>query len=300
MHPTIPAERPVDEAALLAAYPHPLDTSAAEVAARVAGSGRVLVVLDDDPTGTQSVADLPVLTRWQRDDLVWALGRGAAAVYVLTNTRSLGPDDAAQRNREVVRAALAAADEVGVRVGFVSRSDSTLRGHFPLETDVIAETLAEAGAPRPDGVLVVPAFPDAGRITIGGVHWMRGDGGLTPVAETEFARDATFGFGSSDLRDYVAEKTGGTVPAERVLALTLDVIRSGPEAVAALLRRAADATPSSSTPSRRATCAPWRSASSSSRWRGAPSCTGWARRSCAPASARRCARRSPRPRCSPT
>lgn len=243
MNPTIPAERPIDEAALLAAFPHPLDTTAAEVAERVAASGRVLVVLDDDPTGTQSVADLPVLTRWEQADLVWALGRGAAAVYVLTNTRSLDAATAAERNREVVRSAVAAAAEVGVAVAFVSRSDSTLRGHFPLETAVIAETLAETGAPRPDGVLVVPAFPDAGRVTIGGVHYMRGEGGLTPVAETEFARDATFGYASSDLRDYVAEKTGGAIPADRVLALTLDVIRSGPDAVAVLLRRAADATP---------------------------------------------------------
>ena len=32
------------------------------------GGPHVLVVLDDDPTGTQSVADLPVLTRWEVSD----------------------------------------------------------------------------------------------------------------------------------------------------------------------------------------------------------------------------------------
>ena len=74
----------------------------------------VLVVLDDDPTGTQSVADLPVLTRWDVADFAWAFGHRSTAsrqhaVYVLTNTRSLDPAEAAARNEEVVRNALAAA-----------------------------------------------------------------------------------------------------------------------------------------------------------------------------------------------
>ncbi|MBN9200813.1 MAG: hypothetical protein J0H70_05510, partial [Microbacterium chocolatum] len=50
---------------------------------------------DDDPTGTQAVADLPVLSRWGVDDLGWALDTGAAAVYVLTNTRSHDAETAA-------------------------------------------------------------------------------------------------------------------------------------------------------------------------------------------------------------
>jgi hypothetical protein len=84
------------EADALAAYPAEPQVAAREVAEAVARSGRVLVVLDDDPTGTQSVADLPVLTRWEIEDFRWAFGfrvAGArpAAVYVLTNTRSLDP-----------------------------------------------------------------------------------------------------------------------------------------------------------------------------------------------------------------
>ncbi|NKX52067.1 hypothetical protein HER39_16135, partial [Arthrobacter deserti] len=134
----------------LASYPTDRFVSAAEVAGAVARSGRVLVVLDDDPTGTQSVADLPVLPRWEVEDFRWALdlrpdGRQAPAVYVLTNTRTLAPAEAAERNRQVVTAALRAAEETGTRVGFVSRSDSTLRGHYPLEPDVIAATIAEQG-----------------------------------------------------------------------------------------------------------------------------------------------------------
>ena len=182
------------EAEVLAAYPAevriPAGLVADAVASASAASPRMLVVLDDDPTGTQSVADLPVLTRWDVEDFIWAFGQAKPAVYVLTNTRSLDPAEAAARNEEVVRNALAAAGsgiDSGLRLGFVSRSDSTLRGHYPLEPDVIAATVAEVSGEATDGVVLVPAFPDAGRVTIGGVHYMRGTGEdagkLTPVAE---------------------------------------------------------------------------------------------------------------------
>ncbi|MFD5278493.1 four-carbon acid sugar kinase family protein [Pseudarthrobacter sp. NPDC058362] len=234
------------EADVLAAFPAevriPASLVASAVAAASAESPKVLVVLDDDPTGTQSVADLPVLTSWDVPDFEWAFAHiGASgcgpAVYVLTNTRSLDPAEAAARNQEVVRHALAAANNsgtgsgAGLRLGFVSRSDSTLRGHFPLEPDVIAATVAEASGESTDGVVMVPAFPDAGRVTIGGVHYMRGTGEaagtLTPVAETEFARDATFGFANSDMAKYVEEKSQGRFPADSVIVLDLNIIRAG-------------------------------------------------------------------------
>lgn len=237
-----------DEADLLAGYPAPLVVPASDVAASVAAAPRVLVVLDDDPTGTQSVADLPVLTRWDVGDLRWAFGHEvdghrAAAVYVLTNTRSLGPDEAARRNRECVGNALVAAGETGTAVAFVSRSDSTLRGHFPLETDVIVETLRERAGVATDVVVVVPAFPDAGRVTIGGVHLTRTDDGLVPVAETEFARDATYGFTRSDLAGWVEEKSGGRHRREDVVVLDLSVVRAGARAVADALDGLTDAAP---------------------------------------------------------
>ncbi|OCG72665.1 four-carbon acid sugar kinase family protein [Microbacterium sediminis] len=220
--------------ALLAPLAPAVEITAAEV--REALDPRVvLVVLDDDPTGTQSVADLPVLTRWEREDLDAALATGAPAVYVLTNTRALDEVDAARRNREVVAVALEAARAADRRVVFVSRGDSTLRGHFPLEPDVIAEEVEREAGAAPHLRLLVPAFPDAGRITVESVHyWVVGDE-ATPVGETPFAQDATFGFRSSDLRDWVAEKTGGAIARDDVAALTIDVIRRGPDAVAEFL-----------------------------------------------------------------
>lgn len=228
------------EAEILAGFPPEIRIPAQLVADAVAASSstspRVLVVLDDDPTGTQSVADLPVLTRWDEADFTWAFAhirenRTRPAVYVLTNTRSLDPEEAASRNQEIVRNALAAASTAGLMLGFISRSDSTLRGHYPLEPDVIAATIAAETGETTDGVVIAPAFPDAGRVTIGGVHYMRGSGEdsgtLTPVAETEFAKDASFGFANSELAKYVEEKSQGRFPANHVIVLDLAIIRAG-------------------------------------------------------------------------
>ncbi|WP_129287656.1 four-carbon acid sugar kinase family protein [Streptomyces sp. GZWMJZ-114] len=220
---------------MLDGLPPVREVSATEVAARTAGGPR-LVVLDDDPTGTQTVADVPVLTSWTVDDLRWALRQDSSAFFVLTNTRSLSAEAAADRNREVVRAlhVASAAEKTGYVLA--SRGDSTLRGHFPLETDVLAETLTHLGAGAPDGVVVVPAYIEAGRLTVGSRHWMRTADGLLPVGESEFARDATFGYRHSSLPEWVEEKTGGRVPAEQVLRITLnDLRRGGPEHTARLL-----------------------------------------------------------------
>lgn len=226
------------EADVLAAYPADFPIPAALVASTLAASNaetpRVLVVLDDDPTGTQSVADLPVLTQWDVEDFAWAFSQSKPAVYVLTNTRSLDPAEAAARNEEVVRNALTAAGssaDSGLRLAFVSRSDSTLRGHYPLEPDVIAATVSEVSGEATDGVVLVPAFPDAGRVTIGGVHYMRGTGEsagtLVPVSETEFAKDASFGFSTSVMAEYVEEKSKGRFAADSVVVLDLNTIRAG-------------------------------------------------------------------------
>jgi uncharacterized protein YgbK (DUF1537 family) len=238
----------IREVDLLAGFPAEVPVSAAAVAASVAASDRVLVVLDDDPTGTQSVSNVPVLTRWEEEDFRWAFRhmvgtKPAPAVYVLTNTRSLEPIEAAARNREIVTNALAAAVQTGTTLGFVSRSDSTLRGHYPLEPDVIAATLKEAAGQRTDGVVIVPAFPDAGRITVGGVHYMRNGRTLTPVAETEFAKDASFGYRNSELARYVEEKSSGRFKAADVTVLDLNIIRGGADLIAGAIAGATDSKP---------------------------------------------------------
>lgn len=224
---------------LLEGKPAAVNVSAAEVqAAREhANETTVYVVLDDDPTGTQSVADLPVLTAWEVDDFRWAFSTEKPAIYVMTNSRSLSPAEAERVNREVVASALEAAESRPV--AFISRSDSTLRGHFPLEPQTIAEEITKAGGKAVDGIVIVPAFGDAGRITIDGVHYAGSKkDGFVPVGESEFAKDATFGYRSSSLADWVEEKSEGSIARDTVLDLDLSTLRTDHAATVAVLRSA--------------------------------------------------------------
>lgn len=200
--------------------------------AEVAASGRKVVALDDDPTGVQSVAETPVLARWAVDDLAAELEEPGPLCFVLTNSRSLPVEQATAINREVAEHLVAASERTGVGFAIASRSDSTLRGHFPAETDALAEVIGGV-----DGVLIVPAFFEGGRVTVDDVHYLHDGEQWTPAAETEFAHDTAFGYRSSNLREWVAEKTGGRVAAGDVGSLSLTEIRvGGPEAVERSLR----------------------------------------------------------------
>jgi uncharacterized protein YgbK (DUF1537 family) len=190
------------------------------------------VVLDDDPTGTQTVRDVSVLTAWDAESIERHLDN--PVVFLSTNSRSLGEDAAVEITADAAAHARQAASITWRPVSFISRSDSTLRGHFPAEVTAIANA---AGMPEAR-FLLAPYFGEGGRLTIDDVHLLVGDGERTPVAETEFARDAIFGYRSSNLRDWVAEKYAAAgLPQPQVTSLSLDVIRTGgPPAVAELLR----------------------------------------------------------------
>jgi uncharacterized protein YgbK (DUF1537 family) len=178
---------------------------------------RKVIVLDDDPTGSQTVHSAPLLLRWDPDSLRRGLRHPSPLLFVLANTRALEPEAARERVREICRglrlvlAELEAAGELE-RWLVVSRGDSTLRGHFPVEVDVIAEELGPF-----DATLLAPAFLPGGRTTRGGVHYLHGE----PVHTTDFARDRLFGFSSSFLPEWVEEKTRGGISAAAVERLDL-------------------------------------------------------------------------------
>lgn len=227
--------------ALLDGYAPDVTVDAATVrAANREAKAPVLIVLDDDPTGTQSVANLPVLMSWEPEDFEWGFSTGKPAIYVMTNSRSLAPDDAKRINEEVVKAAYQATQKFpDLTIRFVSRSDSTLRGHFPLEPYTLADAVQDETGVDVDGIVVIPAFADAGRITIGGVHYAGSTrDGFTPVGETEFAKDATFGYASSNLAQWIEEKTGGQTPASSVIAINLTTLRTDTEKTVEMLRSA--------------------------------------------------------------
>ena len=111
-----------------------------------------------------------------------------------------------------------------MRYLIMSRSDSTLRGHFPLETELLRQGMEESGIPV-DGEILCPFFKEGGRFTIGNTHYVRYGEELAPAAQTEFAKDRTFGYTCSDLPAYIQEKTGGRFPAEHVTCISLDQLR---------------------------------------------------------------------------
>ncbi len=182
-----------------------------------------IIVLDDDPTGSQTVHSCLLLTKWDVETLRIGLADASPIMFVLTNTRSLTPEDATKVTREVCRnlkPALAAENIQDFMI--VSRSDSTLRGHYPIETDAIAEELGNF-----DAHFLVPAFFEGGRFTKSSVHYLVVNGVPTPVHETEFAKDSVFGYTHSYLPDYVEEKTKGKIPAAQVHRFLLGDIRAG-------------------------------------------------------------------------
>jgi len=177
-----------------------------------------IIAIDDDPTGSQTVHSCLLLTRWDPQTLTQALEDASPLFFVLSNTRSMEADRAAAVTREICRNLRSALEGLAARGRpinplVVSRSDSTLRGHYPVETDVIAEELGPF-----DAHFLVPAFFEGGRITRDSVHYLLVDGQPVPVSETEFARDSVFGYRNAYLPDYVEEKTGGRIPAARVSA----------------------------------------------------------------------------------
>jgi len=171
-----------------------------------------IVVLDDDPTGSQTLHSCPLLLRWDPVALAEGLRQVSPFLFLLANTRALGPAEAAARVRQICRAlrpALEVAQAEGVidAALVVSRGDSTLRGHFPLEVEVLAQELGPI-----DATFLVPAFLEGGRTTVDGVHRLAGQ----PVHETPFARDGFFAYSTSDLRQWVEEKSGGRTAADQV------------------------------------------------------------------------------------
>jgi uncharacterized protein YgbK (DUF1537 family) len=196
---------------------------------QVKASRRKVVVLDDDPTGTQTVHSIPVLTKWSVETLYAELKNDLPAFYVLTNSRSLPLAQAEAMNTEIGRNLVDAGRQASREFVVVSRSDSTLRGHFPGEVRALAETLGQDF----DAWLIIPFFLEGGRYTIGDVHYVAEGEWLVPAGETEFARDAAFGYRASNLRHWVEEKTAGRVPADAVASISLADMRcGGPEQVA--------------------------------------------------------------------
>jgi len=165
-----------------------------------------MVVLDDDPTGIQTVHGCLLITQWDEESIRQGFADDVPFFYILTNTRAMTREEAAAVTKEAVETVVKVNRDFGYRLIIVSRSDSCLRGHFPLETDVMRDCLMSHGITVAPKTPFCPAFIEAGRVTIEGIHYMKDGDRLIPVSETEFARDNVFAYHTSVLRDYIREK----------------------------------------------------------------------------------------------
>jgi uncharacterized protein YgbK (DUF1537 family) len=214
-----PRSAPTPRSAPLPAIPQaiPQAMAPATAAGGIAASSLKVIVLDDDPTGSQTVHGCPLLLRWDAATLAAGLRHPSPLLFLLANSRALAPEQARLRLRQIcaaLRSALAEARQQGVidRYVVVSRGDSTLRGHFPLELEVIAAELGPF-----DASFLVPAFLEGGRTTVDGVHLLHG----LPVHQSPFARDRLFGYGTSQLAGWVEEKSAGRIRSEQVQQISL-------------------------------------------------------------------------------
>lgn len=192
------------------------------------GGVPTLVVLDDDPTGTQTCHDIDVLTVWDTETLEYEFSLNPRGFFILTNSRALPSTEARCLIVDICKNVAMAAEKAQKTFEIVLRGDSTLRGHLPEEPEAAEEALGLF-----DGWVVTPFFSQGGRLTINDVHYVKEGDVLVPASQTPFAQDATFGYKNSNLRQYILEKCGSRFQESSFLSVTLDDIRlGGPSAVA--------------------------------------------------------------------
>lgn len=184
----------------------------------------ILVVLDDDSTGSQTCHGIPVLMVWEHQTLLDEFQSSSNGFFILTNSRALPTEGARNLIREICQAVKKAAAEAGKEFEVVLRGDSTLRGHFPTEPAVAEEVI---GTGTDYQWILAPFFRQGGRLTIDDVHYVAEGEQLVPAAQTQFAKDATFGYSNSNLPKYVAEKSAGDIQESNVASISLHDIRKG-------------------------------------------------------------------------
>lgn len=187
-------------------------------------SNKKIVVLDDDPTGVQTVHDISVYTDWSEESIRSGFEETNNLFYILTNSRGFTAEQTTKAHREIAEVVDAVSKETGKEYIFISRSDSTLRGHYPLETELLKECYEKNTGKTIDGEILCPFFKEGGRFTIENVHYVKYGEELIPANETEFAKDKTFGYTADTMPGYVEEKTGGAYKAADVTCISLEDI----------------------------------------------------------------------------
>ena len=202
------------------------DKAEALLSQAMEGFHKKLVVLDDDPTGVQTVHDVSVYTDWEEESIRKGFEEKEAMFFILTNSRSFSVEETTKVHQDIAARVAKVARELGQDFMIISRGDSTLRGHYPLETQLLADGLTKNEGVVIDGEIICPFFPEGGRYTMDNIHYVKEQDNLVPAGMTEFAKDKTFGYKSSDLTEYVEEKTEGKYHKEDCITISLDELNA--------------------------------------------------------------------------
>ncbi|WP_298502706.1 four-carbon acid sugar kinase family protein [uncultured Maribacter sp.] len=181
---------------------------------------KIIVVLDDDPTGTQTVHNVPIITEWT-EEIIKKEVLSNRIFFILTNSRSLPSKEANIVGKTIGQRLRTIAEKYDRHLIVVSRGDSTLRGHYPGEVNALAEGLNLPNAKH----ILVPAFFEGGRYTFKDVHYVQEKDSFTPAGETPFAKDNTFGYQSSNLIDWIKEKSDNKISSDTIHSLSVDSLR---------------------------------------------------------------------------
>lgn len=188
----------------------------------------ITIILDDDPTGNQTVHDIPILTDWNTETIKNELTNNSPVFFILTNSRSFSSSKTISIHREICSNITEANRDLNKRLRIISRCDSTLRGHYAEEVNTLNEFIYSNEAVQ----VFVPAFFQGKRYTINDIHYVNEGDHLIPVAETAYAKDNVFKFSNSNLKEYVVEKTRGQIKIDEILSISIDMIRiKGPKTI---------------------------------------------------------------------
>lgn len=185
-----------------------------------------IIVLDDDPTGVQTIHDISVYTDWSKESIEKGFLEENSMFFILTNSRGFTAAETEKAHKEIALNIAEVAKKFDKEFIVISRSDSTLRGHYPLETKVLKETIEANTEVKYNGEILMPFFKEGGRFTVDNIHYVQYDEYLVPAGETEFAKDRTFGYTKSHMGEYIEEKTNGEFKAEDTTYISLNDIRS--------------------------------------------------------------------------
>lgn len=184
-----------------------------------------IIVLDDDPTGVQTVHGVSVYTDWTVESIEAGFKEEQPMFFILTNSRGFTSEETRQVHEDIAATIQQVSDQLHQPFILISRGDSTLRGHYPLETEVLRQTLEQQSNRYHDGEIIMPFFQEGGRYTIEDVHYVLEEETLVPAGQTEFAKDRTFGYAASHLGEWAEEKSNGVFQADDVVSLSLADLR---------------------------------------------------------------------------